>query len=34
MVQEEPLRVAFPPLLSIAASKEAWVVEVWDGSLE
>ena len=31
---EESLRVAFPTLFAIAASKEAWVEEVWDGSLE
>ena len=32
--EEEPLRVAFPTLFSIATPKEAWVEEVWDGSLE
>ena len=31
---EEPLKVAFPTLFAIATSKEAWVAEVWDGSLE
>ena len=28
------LRVAFPTLFAIAASKKAWVAEVWDDSLE
>ena len=28
------MKVAFPTLFTIATSKEAWVVEVWDGSLE
>ena len=30
----EPLRDAFPSLFSIAASKEAWVAEVWNGAIE
>ena len=32
--RDEPLRVAFPIVFAITASKGAWVEEVWDGSME
>ena len=31
--REEPLKIAFPTLFTIATFKEAWVAEVWDNSL-